>query len=209
MKHLARVFIYFGIGAVGLGFLILLATYSPIIYNEISYDLFHPKTPVEVALKQSTHPQGFVMTPVDANFGIVIPKIRANAKVIPNVDPYNSSIYQVALTKGVAHAKGTFFPGEGKNIFLFSHSSANFYDALRYNSIFYLLSKLEKNDSVYLFYKNKKYTYSVISKKLVDPTDTSYLTQQTNTEILTLMTCWPPGTSFKRLLVFAHLQSVN
>lgn len=209
MKRISQALIFFGIIVFSLGIAILIFTFFPILLNEISYDFFHPKTPVQVVLKKPTHATGFIMTPVDANFGIVIPKIRANARVIPNVDPYNSQIYQYALTKGVAHAKGTAFPGEGKNIFLFSHSSANFYDALRYNSIFYLLTKLEVGDPVYLFYKNKKYTYAVTGKKLVDPTDTSFLTTQTQQEILTLMTCWPPGTSIKRLLVFGKLESIN
>lgn len=142
--------------------------------------------------------------PVDEDYGIVIPKINANSKIIKDVNPFKSSEYQWALTKGVAQAKGSVYPGQFGNLFLFSHSSVNFYEAVRYNSVFYLLSKLEKGDEIYIFYKKNKIKYSVIGKKLVDPNDISYLTKGSSKHTLTLMTCWPPGTTYKRLLVIAE-----
>jgi sortase A len=143
-------------------------------------------------------------------FGIVIPKIRANAKVINNIDPFNSKEYQWALTKGVAHAKGTAYPGHAGNTFIFAHSSVDWYIANRYNSVFYLLHKLEKGDKIEMYYKKKKYVYEVTVKKYVDASDVSYLNSQNslnslNTSILTLMTCWPPGTTYKRLIVQAKI----
>lgn len=146
-------------------------------------------------------------SPVDENFGIIIPKIRANSKIIANVDPYNEKEYQVALTKGVAHAKGTAFPGQTGNVFIFSHSSENFYEALRYNSIFYLLNKMEKGDEIGIYYKKNKIPYKVVEKKIVDANDVSYLKKNSKKHTLTLMTCWPPGTTLKRLLVIAELPS--
>lgn len=135
----------------------------------------------------------------------VIPKINANSKVIKDVNPLNASEYQWALTKGVAHAKGSAYPGQFGNVFLFSHSSVNFYEAARYNSVFYLLSKLEKGDDVYIFYNKAKIKYSVTEKKIVDPKNISYLTNNSKKHTLTLMTCWPPGTTLNRLLVIAEI----
>jgi len=43
----------------------------------------------------------------------------------------------------------------------------------------------------------------VIGKEIVDPTRVEFLTRKSNREFLTLQTCWPPGTTLKRLLVFA------
>src|SRR5687768_8091733 len=43
-------------------------------------------------------------------FQISIPKINANAPVIPNVDPFNEIEYKKSLENGVAHAKGTVMP---------------------------------------------------------------------------------------------------
>jgi len=112
-------------------------------------------------------------------------------------------VYQKALTKGVAHAKGTSLPGQGGNIFIFSHSSSDFLNARRYNSIFYLLSKLVLGDEVKIYFENTEYKYSVLSRKAVEPTDLSYLASRSDQEVLTLMTCWPPGTSQKRLIIQA------
>ncbi|MFZ1619337.1 MAG: sortase, partial [Microgenomates group bacterium] len=72
-----------------------------------------------------------------------------------------------------------------------------------YNAIFYLLYKLEKNDEVNLFYKGQRYRYQVVSKQIVDPSQVEYITRKTNKEFLTLQTCWPPGTTLKRQLIFA------
>ena len=166
--------------------------FFPVAKVEIGYSLNKPK----VNINQ--------ITPIDKDFGIVIPKIGANSKIIPNVDPFNSGIYQTALTKGVAQAKGTVTPDRIGNMFLFSHSSANILEASRYNSVFYLLSKLETNDEIYIYYKNVKYKYVVSDKKIVDAKDVSYLNPKAKTKQLTLMTCWPAGTTLKRLLIIAE-----
>ncbi|MEK7177733.1 MAG: sortase, partial [Patescibacteria group bacterium] len=68
---------------------------------------------------------------------------------------------------------------------------------------FYLLYKLEKNDEVNIFYQGQRYVYRVIGQEIVDPSQVQYLTRKTNREFLTLQTCWPPGTTLKRLLIFA------
>lgn len=176
--------------AVGLAILVL--TYFPLAREEVKYAI-RPSVPTEIV-------------PIDKNFGIVIPKLGANAHVIANVDPYNSKAYQYALTKGVAHARGTPIPGAMGNIFLFAHSSENFYVALQYNSVFYLLPKLVKGDHILLYYNGVKFTYDVTDKKFVDPKDVSYLKGDPSRQTLTLMTCWPPGTTIQRLLVFADLK---
>lgn len=144
-----------------------------------------------------------VLVPIDVNFSIVVPKIAANAKILANVDSTDEKKYLPALEKGVAHAQGTAFPGEGGHIFLFAHSTDYFWNIGSYNAVFYLLGKLEKGDEVNIFYKGQRYVYKVIDKKIVDPKQVEYLTRKSNKEFLTLQTCWPPGTTFKRLLVFA------
>lgn len=172
---------------------VLGVTFLPLLFQELSYDLREtPSASVSAGL-----------VPIDTGFGIVIPKIGANAHVIKDVDPFNDKEYQSALSRGVAHAKGTALPGQPGNIFLFSHSSADFLNATKYNSIFYLLTKLEKDDSINLFYDGKEYVYQVRSKKIVEANALHYLTDGSQKETLTLMTCWPPGTSLKRLVVQA------
>src|SRR3989338_1531099 len=144
-----------------------------------------------------------ILTPEDPNFSIIVPKIGANAKILQNIDASDENIYLNALNKGVAHTLGTAFPGEGGHIFLFAHSTNYFWNVATYNAIFYLLYKLEKNDEINLFYQGQRYVYRVIGRETVDPSQVQYLTRKTNREFLTLQTCWPPGTTLKRLLIFA------
>lgn len=200
----------------------ILKTAYPVVKEEIKYSinmLFKKQFVVDdkkisVQLQNSNVQKGLlgktfkfnqveVLKPVDPDFSIVIPKIAANAKILANIDASNEQIYLDALNKGVAHALGTAFPGEGGHIFLFAHSTDYFWNISTYNAIFYLLYKLEKGDEVNLFYKGQRYVYKVIGKEVVDPSQVQYLTRKTNREFLTLQTCWPPGTTLKRLLVFA------
>lgn len=145
-----------------------------------------------------------ILTPIDPNFSIIIPKIGANAKIIPNIDPTNEDEYLSALREGVAHTKGSFFPGEGGHIVLFAHSTDYFWNITSYNAIFYLLYKLEKGDEVDIFYKGQRIVYRVVGQKIVNPDEVEFITQKTKKEYLTLQTCWPLGTTLQRLLVFAE-----
>lgn len=144
-----------------------------------------------------------ILIPKDTNFNIIIPKIDANAKIIANVNAADKNIYLPALQKGVAQAAGTAYPGEGGHIFLFAHSTDYFWNVGAYNAVFYLLYKLERGDEIDLFYKGERYVYRVMEKRIVAPSEIHYLTRKSNREFLTLQTCWPPGTTLKRLLVFA------
>lgn len=144
-----------------------------------------------------------VIKPVDSNYSIVIPKINANSRVEANVDTANKDTYLSALKNGIAHASGTANPGEGGHMFFFAHSTDNFWNVTRYNAIFYLLYKLEPGDDINIYYKGVRHRYQVIGHEIVDPSQVQYLTRKTDTELVTLQTCWPLGTTFKRYLVFA------
>lgn len=152
-------------------------------------------------------PEPLSISPLSTDFGVVIPKIAANAKVIANVDPGNQGVYTEALRRGVAHASGTVYPGQVGNTFLFAHSVGNFWEVNRWNAVFYLLRELAPGDKVDLFYLGRRYVYTVYDKKVVDASEVGYITTQANFPMLTLQTCWPPGTTLKRLLVFARLKT--
>lgn len=146
-----------------------------------------------------------VLIPKDTNFSIVIPKIGANARIFPNVDSSNQETFLPILQQGVAHSAGTVFPGMSGNIYLFAHSTDNFWNVGRYNAVFYLLKNLAEGDEVILFFENARHNYVVTESKILDGNDVSYIVnaRHQNGEILILQTCWPPGTTWKRLLILA------
>jgi len=153
-----------------------------------------------------TGPKEQILTPVDTEFSLVIPKIGASAKVYPNIDPASPETFLPILQKGIAHAKGTVFPGMKGNIYLFAHSTDNFWDVGRYNAIFYLLKDLSKGDEISIFFQGKRHNYIITDSKIAGASEVSYIVNANNKvkEQLILQTCWPPGTTFQRLLVFAR-----
>lgn len=208
-----------GAGVIAYGVIFFLFTYAPLIQEELNYnfgqsannpsvientlqDLAKANSTKEVQLEAEKFG-------VDSYFSVVIPKIGANANVIANVDASDEKSYLEALSEGVAHAKGTYFPGQGNRIFLFSHSTNSPINFAKYNAIFYLLSKLEDGDKIVVFFADKKYVYEVTDKKIVAPDDTSWLNSTGDGEELVLQTCDPPGTSWRRLIVVARPSSID
>ncbi|MEK7551745.1 MAG: class E sortase [Patescibacteria group bacterium] len=212
---------------------VTLATFGPALYYEVSYRIVQARGVTYVISDQSSLPNKVenkqietkpiassgvdsfaqvllgakeqILVPKDTEFGIVIPKIGASAKIFENIDPSNQEAFLPILMKGVAHAQGTVFPGMMGNIYLFSHSTDSFWNAGRYNAIFYLLKDLQPGDEIVIFYQNKRYEYIVNGSKVVNPDDVSHIVdaQNLDEETLVLQTCWPPGTTWQRLLVFA------
>jgi sortase A len=187
-------------------------SFGPIIKEELDYNLgnkgievtktdFSPQ--IAEAQRIVTVQKEALSHGVSSYFSIVIPKISATSNVIANVDASDPDEYQDALKKGVAHAKGTYFPGQNGNIFLFSHSTDSPLNFARYNAIFYLLKKLEEGDEIIVYFADKRYDYEVVDKLTTDISDTSWLSPKAGEERLILMTCDPPGTTWHRLLVVA------
>jgi LPXTG-site transpeptidase (sortase) family protein len=140
---------------------------------------------------------------VSTNFSIVIPKIKAQAEIIANVNPASEEEYQEALKYGVAHALETSFPGEQGTTYLFAHSSNPLIPTDFSNAVFYLIRELAPQDQIIVFYSGQKFVYEVIQNITTSADDITWLTQQSAEEQLILQTCWPPGTRQKRLLVIA------
>ncbi len=196
-----------GLALFGIAIALLLIQYSGLISAELTY-LFRDKNiDREVVLSDpgiEQENQREIIVADNKDFAIVIPKLGINIKVIPEVDPFNSKEYQTALSKGVAHAQSTSLPPERKNTVIFAHSTDNFYNANRYNAIFYLLNRMEPEDKVYIVHEEKIYQYIVKENVVVEPQRID-LMEQNKEDTLTLITCWPPGTTFQRRVVVAEL----
>lgn len=156
------------------------------------------------------------ISPASIEFGIVIPKIGANAKVVKNVNAASEEDYLKALLQGVAHAEGTGFPGgevpnpklrsDNRKIYLFAHSTDNWWNVNRYNAVFFLLKELETGDEVNIFYNSRRFVYRATQKLIVEADEVEYLVEPSTEETLILQTCWPPGTTLKRLIIVAKPQ---
>jgi len=136
--------------------------------------------------------------------GIAIPKIGVNAPLIAGRSAATSDILE-DLKKGVVLYPGSARPGSrtGKTIIL-GHSAD--YIIFRYQSeyptVFSLIDKLEKGDEVAVNFGSKVYKYRVEEKFVKTP---KQLQSEIREDGLYLVSCWPVGTDYKRIVVRATL----
>lgn len=170
------------------------------IYNKNKNTKIAPEVEVKKEVEIITE------TPIQ-EFSINIPKIIAFAKVERDISPFDKSEYLPVLEQNsIAHARGTGLPGEvGKSVYLFAHSTRQGVQMVRNNSIFYLLGNLINDDLISIKYDGTTYEYRVFGQKVVNASDIEYINyKEEGKELLILQTCWPLGTDWKRLLVFAE-----
>lgn len=144
---------------------------------------------------------------------ILIPKIGKNIPLI-NVEHFDATnseewhkIFMKELEKWIIKYPWSADPGTEWNSFIFWHSSNYPWAKGDYNDVFALLNTLELWDEIIVFFKQRKYVYAVREKKVVKPGHVSSLWDTPNMKQLTLMTCWPLGTTLNRLLVITELKS--
>jgi LPXTG-site transpeptidase (sortase) family protein len=203
-----------------IGFLGFLVLVSPFLLMEIKYRLgqLTGSSQAEVSgfgeiLRKIEEETGFgamiretdlaILTPVDPEFSVVIPKISVNSRVFANIDVEDEKNWRPILQKGVAHAKGSYFPDQEGTVYLFGHSTDYIWNIARFNAVFYLLKEMEKGDRASLFYQGERFEYEVTERKIIDPDQLEEINSGFDQSRLILQTCWPPGTTWKRLIVLA------
>ena len=143
-----------------------------------------------------------VNTNVPKYYYLSIPKLNIKEALV------ETSPLTLSPDDALGHYIGSALPGETGNTFIYGHSVLPFfYNPRNYKTIFSTLNTLEIGDLFYIKYNNKEYKYIVESKISVSPERVNplgyYKPAYLNESSVTLMTCDPPGTKFKRLLVNA------
>lgn len=142
---------------------------------------------------------------------VIIPKIGKN---IPLLDVQNqevdglvelNNIFMKELENGIVRYPGSAKPGEQWNAFIFGHSSNFPWMEWDYNDVFALLHKLSYDDEVIVYYGQKKYRYKITKKQVIKPWDVSILKRDKWISEITLMTCWPVGTTLNRMILIWEL----
>ena len=135
---------------------------------------------------------------------LIIPKLNVDVPISFGVP---LSDVMAAMTNGVAHyriAGASAYPGEVGNFVITGHSAGDVYSSNQYKYIFSGLERLQDGDLIYVNYNSVRYTYRVIRKQVIDPSNVAALVVDTDKPLLTLVTCTPLGTSRNRLLVTAE-----
>lgn len=134
---------------------------------------------------------------------LTIPSVGIETPIYWDVDGTNPDNYFPVLEKGVAHYAGTPRPGQGGSSLIFGHSS--FFKDLpnNFDEIFLELHDVQIGDKIYVENKDNRYVYEIYGTKIIEPTDPEFLSQE-GPDRITLLTCTPPGSIAKRLLVYAE-----
>lgn len=133
---------------------------------------------------------------------ILIGEIWVDAPLVPASGTSQNELNS-ALNQGVVIYPGSALPGQNGEVFLTGHSSVYPWNKTSYGQVFTLLDKLEAGDTVSLIYNNRQYDYLITGKEILLPNQVKI--SETSEPRLTLFTCWPIGTSLKRLLVRGEL----
>lgn len=146
-------------------------------------------------------------TPTSLEPRVIIPKINVNAPVTYGLTSLDEKTVQTALQNGPVNypvAGATAVPGQKGNTVILGHSSADVFAPGNYKFIFVQLNRLTQGDLFYLDYGKTRYTYKVAQTKVINPNQVDQLNLGTDKPYATLVTCDPPGTIARRLLVIAE-----
>ena len=135
------------------------------------------------------------------SYTISIPKIKIEEAMVSTTD--------TDLKKHLVNYQGTSIPGKNGNAVIFGHSTLpQLFNAKDYKTIFANAYKLKNGDNIYAMLNGVTYTYKIFKIVVVNPTDTSALIQDYDNSYLTLVTCTPPGTIWKRLVIKSRLERI-
>ena len=135
-----------------------------------------------------------------STYNLSIPKLKIKDAVV--------TLGSMDLEKSLIQYPQTALPGQLGNTVIFGHSVLpQFFNSKNYLTIFSTLYKLEQGDEIDLQYDRSTYKYIVEEMYEVQPTNLSVLEQRFDDKTLTLITCSPPGTYIRRLVIKATLSA--
>lgn len=133
-----------------------------------------------------------------AVYTLSIPKLRLDHAVVRSD--------HTDLKQSLIHYGGTALPGNLGNTVIFGHSVLpQFYNPANYLTIFSTLHTLKPGDTMEIMADGATYTYKITQMYEAMPDDLSPLAQTYDGRTLTLITCTPPGTYLRRLIVKARM----
>lgn len=139
------------------------------------------------------------------------PKIPSYTLSIPKLGIKDATVSTTDydLAKHLIQYPTTATPPEKGTAVIFGHSTLpQLFNLKDYKTIFATLYRLKENDQIYVTINKITFLYKVFNISVVDPEDISIFTQDYNNSYLILVTCTPPGTVWKRLLIKTVLERI-
>ena len=135
------------------------------------------------------------------HYNLSIPKLKIKDAVV--------EIGGEDLKQSLIHYQGTALPGQFGNAVIFGHSVLpQFFNPKNYLTIFSTLPTLKPKEEILINFDGVNYKYIIEEMVEVQPNDISVLEQRYDDSYITLITCVPPGTYLRRLVVRARLSPI-
>lgn len=161
--------------------------YSSYLKDFTQVGEWFPQKPQVLTYKKDLH-----------SYVLSIPKLGiSDAQVVVGGEDLSDSLVQY---------HDQVIPGEVGNVAVLGHSTLpQLYKAKDYKSIFTYLPSVERGDKIRVTLNGFGYEYVVYDMFIVDPDEVWVLDPKSDDSILTLISCVPPGTYWKRLVVRSKL----
>jgi len=215
--------------------LIYLASFFIINWNDVSWvfnykevsglisDFFNPYPSIDASTINAyfypNHSQNISLTPVsqaineiktsytDKQNNLEIPKISVETEIVfPNTS--DNDALKEYLDQGVVYYPGSVYPGQAGQIVILGHSAPPGWPKIKHDWVFTDLDKLEAGDKILIDLNNKQYTYIVKQKTIIQRgAEVPAGADAANNNVLTLLSCWPPGKNYQRIAVTAELSN--
>src|SRR3989344_6948503 len=182
----------------------------------LSYDFFnpYPNTAGAIVIKNKNIVAGSSTDTVAAgasfeyfagNNSIEIPDIKIYAPIVMAKSADNALV-EKDLNNGVVYYPGSVLPGSNGHIVILGHSAPLNWPHIKYDWVFSKIDSLNSGDEIIMHFNNTKYVYRVTHKKIIQKGgDIEDAGLSGNNNILTLVSCWPPGKNYQRITVTAEL----
>lgn len=167
--------------------------------------------PIDHILAQETQKYDFefsLLPPVDR---LVIPSIWLDVPLVSNTHKdygdFVAGDFDSELREWVVKYPTTPRPGQQWNTMLFGHTSQERWERNPYGTVFSNLPKLQPGDEIQVVYDGELHTYRVLETVVRRPRDVEaefQKRQALDKDILTLMGCYPLGTTKQRMMVMAE-----
>ena len=136
-------------------------------------------------------------------------EIPANNISVPLIWTKDVKDFDSDLKKGVVHYPGTVLPGQVGTSYISGHSSGYLWDKSPYKQIFAILGQVKDGTSFSITVTQRdgkvvRHNYVVTHRGEFAANDQAQFVN-TADSVVALSTCWPVGTTAKRLVLFGKL----
>ncbi|HRN96371.1 MAG TPA: sortase [Candidatus Levybacteria bacterium] len=148
------------------------------------------------------------------------PQVHAEEKTVEKVNNYllsiptlgidnaNVSTNNYNLSETLVHYYGPANPLDHGTSVIFGHSTLpQWFNPTNYEAIFATLHTIQIGDELIVTVNGEQHTYEIFATTITTPDDVNIFSQSYDNSYITLVTCTPPGTIWKRLIVRAVLKT--